>query len=178
MMDNIAVAETAPALRVDDREYEILMGVMDNHDLLSSLVHGRDHIEHMLLYATMLMKFLPCDPQIVKYACLLHDAGRIHDAGDPEHPARGAVVAKRYFAIMHQSDAGVVDVDEVAVCNIIRRHGLTDKAQTNEEALVRAADRLDLWRLDGFAGVDRNLVDCPGWEVVQVVAKYLRTGKE
>lgn len=158
-----------PQLRVSKFELELLRKNMPFPELLEKPVHGWTHILHMCVYASELCNYSNFDLEVVKWAILTHDAGRYHDdMQETQHPLMGAYVAGNTIPTEG------VNFDQVcSICDIIRRHNMTDKSTSNEEAALRAADRLDLWRLPNFAGIDAAFMDAPGWRKVEAIARQL-----
>lgn len=76
--------------------YEIYTNVYDSMDwdlVRPGLVHGRDHIERVMLYGALLSMMLDLskeDATLVLQACAYHDIGRLNDQLDPLHGRRGA----------------------------------------------------------------------------------------
>jgi hypothetical protein len=67
--------------------------------------------------------------------------------------------------------------EEDIVSNIVRRHSDNDKSQSTEEAIVRACERLDLYRMPDFDYViNPALMEAPGWQKVEKTARRLRLG--
>ena len=157
-----------PQLRVSKFELELLRANMPFPELLEKPIHGWTHILHMLVYASELCNYSNFDLEVVRWAILSHDAGRYHDdMQETQHPLMGAYVAAK---LIEKAEA---DVDAEQVIHIVGRHNMTDKSTSNEEAALRAADRLDLWRLPNFAGIDAAFMDAPGWRKVEKIARQL-----
>ena len=156
-------------LRVSKRELELLRVNMPFPELLEKPVHGWNHILHMLVYASELCNYSNFDLEVVKWAILSHDAGRYHDdMQETQHPLMGAYVADK---IIPTDGFYLAQVE--SICSLVSRHNLTDKSTSNEEAALRAADRLDLWRMPNFGGIDAALMDAPGWRKVEKIARQL-----
>jgi len=158
-----------PQLRITKQEIDFLHDNMPFPELLEMPIHGWMHIIHMLVYASELCNYSKFDLEVVRWAILTHDSGRYHDdMQESEHPLMGAYVAGRMI------EKGRINVDAEQVMGVVRRHVGHDKAISSEEAVLRTCDRLDLWRLKNFSGLEDVLMDAPGWRTVEKIAKKLR----
>ena len=157
-----------PQLRVVKWQIDFLRDNMPAPELLEKPIHGWTHLLHMLVYASLFCNYSAFHLEVVKWAILTHDCGRYHDdLQESLHPSMSAHLARIMIA-------KGVNVDADKVSSIVARHSQTNDAYCNEEAVLRASDRLDLWRLPNFKGIDEKLVTAPGWRKVEVMAKHLR----
>ena len=159
-----------PQLRVDMDLLMFLYDRMPYPDLLEQPAHGWTHILHMLVYASDLCEYnAPIDMDVVKWAILTHDSGRYHDTmQDTLHGQMGAYVAAKMLA------ASGLDIDAQKVIAVVSRHTMTDDPLSTEESVVRTCDRLDLWRVPGFQGINLELITAPGWPKVEKRARRMR----
>ena len=163
-----------PTLRVPLHDLHFVRDNMPAPDVLNAQVHGWTHVLHMLVYASAFCQYADFDQAVVRWAILLHDAGRYSD--DQEESKHGLMGAYVFSNMCKKADeAGApVAVDQKQVIGIVERHTKTDEALSTEEAVVRACDRLDLWRLPGFTGLKPELMEAPGWQRVRNMARYMR----
>ena len=157
-------------LRVDKSLLDCMGDRMPWKELLEQPVHGWPHILHMLVYASDLCEYnVNIDMAVIKWAILTHDSGRYHDTMQESlHGRMSAYVAKTML------DENDFDVDAQKVMDIATRHSLDDDPLSTEESVVRTCDRLDLWRLPGFQGVNPKLMTAAGWSKVERRAKRMR----
>lgn len=157
-------------LRVDNPTLDCMHDRMPYPDLLEQHNHGWVHILHMLVYASDLCEYnTNIDMSVVKWSILTHDCGRYHDTMQESlHGKMGAYVAEKMIG------ENQIDVDVQKVVDIVSRHSLEDDPLSTEESVVRTCDRLDLWRLPGFQGLNPQLVTAAGWSRVEKRAKRMR----
>lgn len=142
-------------------------------DIMDGSLHGWTHILHMLVYASECCLYADFDLDIVRWSIITHDSGRYSDRQESMHGLMGANVFQRMC--MKAEEAGTpLQVSLEHVESIVARHSETDTASSTEEAVVRCCDRLDLWRLDGFKGINPELLEAPGWRRVEKLARELR----
>jgi len=159
-----------PQLRIAQWEIQFLHDNMPAPELLQDSIYDWKHILHMLVYASALCNYSLFDMEIVRWAILAHDSGHYHTSiVETQHGLMGAYVAA---SMMKKAES---KIDAGKVVGIIERHNATDDSTSNEESVLRAADRLDLWRLPDFAGIDSTLMEAPGWQKVEKIARQLRT---
>lgn len=171
-----------PYMQVSGEKLEIIKASMPAPEMMDAPHHGWTHIMHMLIYASELCRYSDFDLDVVKWAIIFHDTGRMVDEGAEEnHPRIGAEVMGKVLRLMRVASRGgigahskVIDLLAGRIHPIILNHTSTEKAQTTEEAVLRTADRLDLWRVAGFKGLNAAYMDAPGWKDVEKVAKKLR----
>ncbi|MHA2066099.1 MAG: HD domain-containing protein [Candidatus Thorarchaeota archaeon] len=169
-----------PALRISMSDLNFVKDNMPFRDLMDAPIHGWTHVIHMLVYASALCNYSAFDVDIVRWAILLHDSGRYSDdREESEHGKMGAwVFANMASKALKVEQPLLDDVDIRRVKEIVFYHGRTAyPSSSTEEAVVRTADRLDLWRIPGFAGLDTgnpDFLEAPGWPKVEKIAKTMR----
>ena len=162
-----------PQLRVAQWELDFLRDNMPAPELLNMPIHGWTHILHMLVYASAFCRYGAINLDVVRWAILIHDSGRYHDnLQESLHGLMSRRVARKMSAKLDskQSRYGADD----RVFEIVARHSLNDQPYCNEEGIVRACERLDLWRTKDFPGIKPKLVTAPGWLKVEKIARKLR----
>lgn len=163
-----------PQLQVKLWERNFTADNMPWKQLLDEPVHGWTHALHMLVYASLLCDHSAFDMEVVRWTILTHDSGRYTDHEQESlHPQYSAYIVRSMFS-KARGAGSPVDVDGEKVINIVGRHNLVDDSQSTEEAVLRTADRLDLYRMPGFAGLNQDLMHAPGWREVEKTAKKAR----
>lgn len=164
-----------PQMRVAKWELQFLRDNMPYPELLDMPIHGWMHILHMLVYASQLCNYSLFDMEVVRWAILTHDSGHYHDdIAEPRHQLMSAYIAASMIKKVNADKANVVDA--VKLVNIVGNHSRNGPSAFIEESVLRAADRLDNWRLLDFPGIDAKLMDAPGWKKVEKKALQLRRG--
>ena len=158
-----------PQLRIAQWEIAFLHHNMPAPGMLESR-YGWLHILHLCIYASQLCEYSLFDMESVRWAILTHDCGHYHDdIIEDQHVVMSAYVAARMIEKVNNPD-----IDTGKIISLVGRHSDTDEAISKEEAVLRAADRLDCWRLPNFPGIDATLMEAPGWRKVEKIAKQLR----
>ena len=145
--------------------------------LYKSSIHGRDHIERVMLFGALIAmkQKLPIDDtKLLLVACSYHDIGRINDGWDPKHGMRSA---KRLNGI----DVKLSDCDKRLVQAAIAAHSLDDdmihecmdtfRVENRERCetifkCLKDADALDRVR---FAGLNQKYLR---FDISKDIAKY------
>lgn len=162
-----------PDLRVKLWVLDYVKDHMPAQDVMDGSVHGWTHILHMLVYASAFCLYADFDQNTVRWAIVCHDSGRYSDREESMHGLMGANVFQRMCIKAEEADSPL-QVNHEEVMNIIARHSETAAASSTEEAVVRCCDRLDLWRIDGFRGINPELMEAPSWRKVERLARELR----
>lgn len=158
-----------PQFRIKEWEIVFLRDNMPTPDFLYNSKYDWMHILHMLVYASQLCEYSRFDMEVVRWAIWTHDSGHYHDdIPEDQHGLMSAYVAAN---MMERAEC---EFDRGKIISIVGRHSRTDESISTEEAALRAADRLDCWRLPGFSGIDDSLMDAPGWRKVEKMARELR----
>jgi len=158
-----------PQLQIAQWEIQFLYDNMPNPELLRDSHYDWMHILHMLVYASELCNYSTFDLEVVRWAILTHDSGHYHaNIPESQHGLMGAYVAASML------EKAKSEIDRAKVISIVGRHSATNDSTCNEESALRAADRLDLWRIKGFTGIDSKLIDAPGWQKVEKIARQRR----
>ena len=102
------------------RDYDFYQGFMDskyiniledtyenlNTDILfKSHIHGKDHIERVIFFASLIAYFYDLDDrdsQILMDAASLHDTRRVNDGWDTEHGRRAAIDSIQYSTVCEE----------------------------------------------------------------------------
>ena len=164
-----------PKLRVKLGDLNFVKDNMPWKELMDAPIHGWTHLLHMLVYASELCKYSEFNMDVVRWAILLHDSGRYSDdREESEHGKMGAFIFRGMAAKAVRAEQPIqVDVGHVETIVHYHAHAAFVSSST-EEAVVRTCDRLDLWRLPGFTGLDRELMEAPGWSKVEKIAERMR----
>lgn len=158
-----------PQFRTTLSDLHFVRDNMPAPEMLYEPRHGWQHSLYMLVYASVLCEYNRFDAESVRWAILTHDCGRYSDhMQESQHPLMSAYVFDR------MAEKVPLRVDADLVSEIVRRHNLTDAPLSTEESILRTCDRLDLWRIPDFPGIDAKLVAAPGWQKVEKMAKRMR----
>ena len=153
---------------VSNREWKIIESCYNNKDIFHGNVHGKDHITAVLEYANKMLEYNICqkDIDVIKWAILFHDSGRQHDGlSDEVHGKFGSRIANDTIA--HYK----IPVDSRKVSSIVALHAETTTASSIQEAIVRTADRLDLYRFKSIKSLDSTLLETRTiWRMVEPYA--------
>ena len=138
---------------------------LDTSVLYESGLHGPDHIERVMLLATLIawrVSLSDHDTQLLLTACSYHDIGRVHDGIDDDHGRRSA---KKLRELSHLIPSALSGYDLRILFAIITLHSLSDVLKHNVAvryripaeqkdrylelaACLKDADNLDRVRLD------------------------------
>jgi hypothetical protein len=164
-----------PALRVGMGDLNFVKDNMAFRDLMDAPIHGWTHILHMLVYASEFCNYSEFDMNVVRWAILLHDAGHYSDDREESEHGKYSAYIFRKMCLKARTAGQSIPVDVGHVETIVHYHAhAAFISSSTEEAVVRACDRLDLWRIPGFTGLDRELMEAPGWSKVEKIAKRMR----
>ncbi|MDD4715790.1 MAG: HD domain-containing protein [Oscillospiraceae bacterium] len=128
--------------------------------LYQSKLHGRDHIERVMLLASLLAYHLLLDREdtdLLLDACSYHDVGRINDKLDDDHGRRSGKKIQQITGRPEGEDVRILramveahSIHDKAMDGTIRKHNVLDFPRAKQLSLVlKDADGLDRVRLQG-----------------------------
>lgn len=138
--------------------------------LYKSMVHGRDHIERVMLFGALIamqQELNAADTKLLLVACSYHDIGRVNDSWDPEHGMRSARKLKRINLKLSENEVRLIQA-------VIAAHSLDDKKIYECMDIFEVADR------ERCVLIFKCLKDADGLDRVRINdlnEKYLRFGK-
>lgn len=132
-----------------------------NTDVLyQSKLHGRDHIERVMLFASLLAYHLLLDADdtlLLLDACSYHDVGRVNDKLDDDHGKRSGEQIGHITGRAPGEESSILramveahSIHDKEMDGIIWRHGVSDFPRAKRLSLaLKDADGLDRVRLNG-----------------------------
>jgi len=147
----------------DDR---LVREVLDRKHAIEFSVHGLSHWQRVERNGLFLATREGGDPEVISLFALFHDSQRINDYTDPDHGARGGILASEFhasgrlpiadeqlqvliFACTHHTDSILHDDTTVQCCwdgdrLDLTRIGVTpDPGMLNTESARRVAETMD-----------------------------------
>lgn len=129
--------------------------------LYKSNLHGRDHIERVLLFASLLSYHLLLDHEdtdLLLDACSYHDVGRINDKLDDYHGRRSSEKIQLITGRPSGENVSILramveahSINDTEMDGIIRQYGVLDIPRAKKLSLaLKDADGLDRVRLTGL----------------------------
>lgn len=125
---------------------ELMTAICAEYPLNPAGIHGLGHWRRVCEIGLRLAEATGADPVVVELFSVFHDSQRQNDGHDPQHGARGALLARRLFGKNFDTTASQLDT----LCRACEGHTSGSPGDEEDFTILTCwdADRLDLWRLE------------------------------
>jgi putative nucleotidyltransferase with HDIG domain len=131
------------------------IALIEKHKKYREGIHGKKHARNVCILAARIAERCGGDQEVIQWAALLHDIGRVNDGVDPWHGKRGAIIAERIM----KKEKLKPNMEMVEQC--IVQHCESSRI-LHEAKVVSDADKLDRFRF-GKDALNEDLLELGEW---------------